>query len=767
MSGLDDDQAAAIEVARTLIGAGVPVFAAAPDLDEAGNWRATGGHQGSGFWLPRGWQRTVPTELVLDGAPFPPWDTAAWRPGYGLAAVMGHVIDVIDVDPRNGGEASLASLIDEMPTVLGWQSTPSGGWHGFITALEVGSRDAVLPGVDVKGGRPDGTGRGFVWIAPTMKLSKVTGEVAGYRWGEVPDLARCEGDASGMALAGRVRALLGTGDRVRGEGTASRAQDATEGYSTEQAEQYMARALDALRSAHEGERELRANAAACTLYHFVPAFLGAEQAVARIEAALPAGWDGPEWRKVVTGIRPPRDGWKAYVDEQAVPRGREWIEALAARTGTMPGPSPLAEDVEAAFWSARGTLKHLHTAARARRVSPWAVLGVAMTRVAAVVPPWVVLPALVGSQASLNLFVGLVGESGSGKGAATGVGTEVLDVGELAVATLGTGEGILHHFRRYRAPRKDDPGGIDTITNSVLFDCAEVSTLTALGNRQGATLLPELCKAWSGERLGFGYASVEKRLYLSPHSYRLCLIVGIQPGRAHALLDDTDAGTPQRFLWFPTVDPGAPDLAPVWPGNEVWLPPRWPMAEWSTQRVELTVCSEAISTIDGAQLAKLRGRTPAIDGHTALARLKVAGILGILDGRPEVSSEDWNLAGIVMARSTATRNYAEQFISTSAEQRNVAKGRAEGRRAVAASEELEEASIRRAEAWIHNHVGVELISSSDLRRKCASKNRPHFDEAIRRLVSLGRLEQVEIVRDGGRHGGGSGIAYRLKGGDSQ
>ena len=38
------------------------------------------------------------------------------------------------------------------------------------------------------------------------------------------------------------------------------------------------------------------------------------------------------------------------------------------------------------------------------------------------------------------------------------------------------------------------------------FSVPEVDTLTALGNRQGATLMPILRSAWSGEQLSFAYA---------------------------------------------------------------------------------------------------------------------------------------------------------------------------------------------------------------------------------------------------------------------
>ena len=71
---------------------------------------------------------------------------------------------------------------------------------------------------------------------------------------------------------------------------------------------------------------------------------------------------------------------------------------------------------EEAFWSARPELARLRDFARARRVAPWALFGVALARIVAVIPPSVVLPPLVGGHASLNLFVAVVAKSGGGKG---------------------------------------------------------------------------------------------------------------------------------------------------------------------------------------------------------------------------------------------------------------------------------------------------------------------------------------------------------------
>jgi hypothetical protein len=187
-----DPHTAALDIARYLITRGVPIFTARPVLSR-GTWVPDGGPSGSGYWIPRGWQHTEADPVALD----------RWEPGTGLGAVMGHTCDGLDVDPRHGGRESLQDL--PVPCVAGVQSTPSGGWHGLIAPLGAGSRDAVRPGIDIKSGRPDGGGRGFLWISPTVKLSKVTGQIAAYQWVRNPDLDGLAGDLSGAALA----ALIG------------------------------------------------------------------------------------------------------------------------------------------------------------------------------------------------------------------------------------------------------------------------------------------------------------------------------------------------------------------------------------------------------------------------------------------------------------------------------------------------------------------------------------------------------------------------------
>lgn len=177
------EQDEALSIARRLASAGIPIFIANPASNK------------TGFTPPSGWQNTVADPSVVD----------LWRPGLALCACMGSGLDLIDIDPRNGG-----TLNDEIDAVVGYGlvATPSGGVHKFIKSLDAGSRDNLFPGVDVKGGRSDGTGRGFVFLAPTVRASAVDGVERAYTWIQGPSDWGVE-DSSGGALAAKISSLVG------------------------------------------------------------------------------------------------------------------------------------------------------------------------------------------------------------------------------------------------------------------------------------------------------------------------------------------------------------------------------------------------------------------------------------------------------------------------------------------------------------------------------------------------------------------------------
>ena len=388
------------------------------------------------------------------------------------------------------------------------------------------------------------------------------------------------------------------------------------------------------------------------------------------------------------------------------------------------------------FWDERKCLAHIRDFARARMTSPWAVLGVALARTITTVPPYVVLPPTIGTDASLNLFVALVGPSGMGKGAAEGAARDAVDLGDVFTATVGSGEGVAHLYSHW------ERGGVVRDRSSVLFTVPEVDMLTALASRQGATLLSTLRSAFSGEKLGFSYASREKTLPLDAHTYRLCLILGVQPERAAALMADADGGTPQRFLWLPTTDRDAPDDTPPAPDPQTLTDQGWSRGNFPKLRLEIPAV--AVDTIRDTHRARLRGQGAALDGHALLCRLKVTMALTLLDGRRLMTDDDWRLSGTVMVVSEATRSGVVARLAEQAKGRNVAQGRADGIRADAANQSADELAARR----VSNRLLAKVTAAGEITRAhariaIAHRDRIHFDAALDRLVAAGQVEAFD------------------------
>ncbi|HLZ39068.1 MAG TPA: hypothetical protein VKP64_15270 [Mycobacteriales bacterium] len=460
----------------------------------------------------------------------------------------------------------------------------------------------------------------------------------------------------------------------------------------------------------------------------------------------------------------PAEELLAGLDEWAVGKARDEAGREHASGQEPGGDGGQHRDDE--FWGARPSLALVRDYARARRAGPWATLGVVLTRVVAATGPHVVLPPLVGGEVSLNLYVGLVGESGSGKDAATSAAEDAARFrGALRFTTtsLGSGEGIAHSYvRRIRVKHGDSyKDAIEQHTESVLFTVAEIDTLLALGSRQGSTVLAELRRAWMGSALGFAYADPAKRLPVGRHEYRLCMTAGIQPARAGVLLDDADAGTPQRWLWFPATDPDAPDLAPDEPEPLVW---RMPSLPWATAhgRTRLGVCAAVRAEVDADRLAKLRGQSNGTEGHDLLCRLKAAAALALLDGHAEIRDDDWALAGRLMAVSVAVRTQVGRTLADKAREVNRVRGEAAAEQAVVVEERTTEHRIQRVGRGIVRILRRrgDWVAHAELRRALASGDRKHFEDAIDRAVAAGLVEVGEAAAPGAA-GGSHGRHYRV------
>lgn len=162
-----------LHVARRLVEHGIPVFAAPPNrhFDPARS-------RSPEFHLPSGWQLTESSPDEVD----------RWRPSWAIALVAGQGLDGVDVDPKHGADVSRERdrLLDCGVTILGETWTPSGGVHLYVASTGAGSTSRPQVGLDFRGGRSNGTSRGFLYLPGTSR-PKYDGR--GYSYATPPDLA--------------------------------------------------------------------------------------------------------------------------------------------------------------------------------------------------------------------------------------------------------------------------------------------------------------------------------------------------------------------------------------------------------------------------------------------------------------------------------------------------------------------------------------------------------------------------------------------------
>lgn len=399
------------------------------------------------------------------------------------------------------------------------------------------------------------------------------------------------------------------------------------------------------------------------------------------------------------------------------------------------------------FWDSKPYLTAIYETAHARLCSPWSVLGCCIARVLAATPPWITLPPFIGGRGSLNTFIAIVGHSGQGKGSSEAV-AELLIPLDPSIAELpaGSGEGLAHSYVHRAGPKeKDDaePGGIVRDRTSCLFSIPEVDTLTAVGGRQGATIMSKLRSAYSGEEIGFSYADPSKRLLVGKHQYRLSLILGVQASRARPLLDDAAGGTPQRFVWLPANDTAIGSVD----GSEH---PPIDYARWGAYRGDVTIPDTAKQTIRQSRIDRARGVGNALDGHTLFTQEKVMVALCALDGRTEPDELDWYLASVVMAKSDAVRAEVSAELSEETQREAVARGEAMGISRAVSDDAAADWKVSRVAAAVVRALGRKgpSLSSAEALRSLTSRDRGVFTEAVEMLARDGRVVLTEVHTEG-------------------
>lgn len=422
------------------------------------------------------------------------------------------------------------------------------------------------------------------------------------------------------------------------------------------------------------------------------------------------------------------------------------------------------------LFSARPYLKAIQSAAYARMCAPRAVLGAVIARALVKVPPSVVLPAIVGGPATLNLIVVTAAPSGGSKTSADKVTAELVPLSwETPIRGLGSGEGLITTFREKapldfaQARAKGNGVSEDDLPQHIpaaLFVVDELAEMSAVSGRSGATLMPRLRSLFSGQTLGAAYAGEGKGYHLPANSYRACVTIGAQPGMCGPLFTEAAraAGTPQRLLWTWAVDERIaemPDDEFDTAGIEALELPEAALDEavalWERQTTQtISVPGEVVTIIRNEQRARHRGDWSGdpLDAHGRLIQLKVAAALAVLDGRVlTITAEDWYLAWLVMECHRHWRERVIADLSTAELREQQREGAKRGGIALASDEEKflrTTATVDRVADLILRKLptdGAEL-TRKDVRSVIASRDRAYLDSALGELVN-----REEIVID--------------------
>jgi hypothetical protein len=357
MGDITPEQAAALQVAHDLVDMGAPIFCAHRNTLDGS------------FMLPSAWPQYRPNHTQVD----------MWRPGKGLAMVTGQVFDVLDVDPRNGGLDGYRELHEAgaFPRVYGQASTPSEGSHYLIARTGLAKTSKAAKGVDLQAGAAHGKGRGFVWIAPTVRVSKYgaqKGQEVAYVWNMAPTTFGMDTEPDqGMENLREVINLNRGVRRTSAPITVTKEQredgdvldleafgDVAKDWTAAQADRVIKGQLQAVTAAKEGEINNALGGAARVLGRFVAGgHLSEDAAVDALLEALHDGgvhddaWNvanGLDWTaRTVIGAglaNGAKEPWTVEVAEGAAPATAGVVDS-AGTASEVPGVAgaPVARDM--------------------------------------------------------------------------------------------------------------------------------------------------------------------------------------------------------------------------------------------------------------------------------------------------------------------------------------------------------------------------------------------------------------------------------------
>lgn len=473
-----------------------------------------------------------------------------------------------------------------------------------------------------------------------------------------------------------------------------------------------------------------------------PADTIAETAIAASNSTEPAPAPTEPFTPSTARMEPPTTPTRTPVEatnttgaHSRTPQTPTGPDSAAPNAGEQADGPARREVTVSEVFDGRRSLRSIRDNARNAGEAPFAVLVAVIIRVLCATPPSLTLPGLGARSApgSLNLYGALAAPSGGGKGEVMALAENCIEITDtrgkrvdVPVHPIGTGEGLVATFAM-----PEDPDVMPT--TCALFDVDEITNLTALSGRIGATLQPTLLSMWSGKTVGNTNASKTTSRRVEGGRYRLGVLAGVQPANAGALLDEAGSGLPQRFVWASMDDPehdmDTPPAAPV----QVTVP----SFEDPARSVE--VCHQVREALRADKERKREGRYPhPWDSHALQCREIIAVALSLLDGRNgDVTAEDWHLAGLVWQHNRNTRwkclqGSRDQATEEAAERERVRIG---------ARDQMDDDRMTRAREVIEQALsdGKGSFHRSAIRNGKARRCRAEFDDVLTEMIEARKL----------------------------
>ena len=160
----------------------------------------------------------------------------------------------------------------------------------------------------------------------------------------------------------------------------------------------------------------------------------------------------------------------------------------------------------------------------------------------------------------------------------------------------------------------------------------------------------------SNETIGAANAGRDTKRKILGGTYSIGILVGFQPVTIGPLLSDEEKakGTTGRFLYASVMYKGIPrENRPKFPG---------PLkVEWPGREVVISFAEEIEKEVREADADSTEGYSDHAPGneHGYLMRIRIAAHIVILDGRTEVTADDWCWAGVIWDGSCAVRDWME------------------------------------------------------------------------------------------------------------